>query len=141
MYCINLMLTKFVLVRYTNLFDFWFDKRERYVKRMETKLEYLLDSGTTFQYVGDSGILMILERWVIAFKNALFNIETTQNCCIGNDIFSVFLKSKKLCNCHPILCFWLIREVRQMSNTEQLATLSSWQKQPTEVVVYKEIHY
>ena len=135
------MLTKFVLVRYTNLFDFWFDKRERYVKRMETKLEYLLDSGTTFQYVGDSGILMILERWVIAFKNALLNIETTQNCSIGNDIFSVFLKSKKLRNYHPILCFWLIREVRKMSNTEQLATLSSWQKQPTEVVVYKESHY
>ena len=72
---------------------------------METKLEYLLDSGTTLQYVGDSGILMILERWVIAFKNALFNIETTQNCSIGNDIFSVFLKIKKLRNYHPILCF------------------------------------
>ena len=140
MYCITLMLTKFVLVRYTNLFDFWFDKRERYVKRMETKLEYLLDSGTTFQYVGDSGILMILERWVIAFKNALFNIETTQNCSIGNDIFSVCLKSKKPRNYHPILCFWLISYVRKMSNTEQLATLSSWQKQPTEVVVYKESH-
>ena len=41
------MLTKFVFVRYTNLFDFWFDKRQLYVKRMETKLEYLLDSGTT----------------------------------------------------------------------------------------------
>ena len=34
------------LVRSTNLFDFWFDKRQRYVKRMETILEYLLDSGT-----------------------------------------------------------------------------------------------
>ena len=34
-------------MRYTNLFDFWFDKRRRYVKGMETKLEYLFDSGTT----------------------------------------------------------------------------------------------
>ena len=45
--CIYLILTKFDLVRFTNLLDFWSDKRQRYVKRMETKLEYLLDSVTT----------------------------------------------------------------------------------------------
>ena len=36
-------------MRYTNLLDFGFDKRQRYVKWMETKLEYLLDSVTTLR--------------------------------------------------------------------------------------------
>ena len=57
MCCIYLVLTKFVFVRYTDLFDFLFDKCQRYVKRMETKLEYLLDSGTTLN------VLEIQKYW------------------------------------------------------------------------------
>ena len=38
---------------------------------------------------------------------------------------------------HPTLCFWLIREGRQMPSTEQLAILSNWQMQPSELF-YKE---
>ena len=49
---------KYVLVRYTNLFD----KRQRYVKRMETKLEYLLDSGTTLN------MLEIQKYWNKTFQ-------------------------------------------------------------------------
>ena len=100
MCCIHLILTKFILVRYTNLFDFWFDKRRRYVKGMETKLEYLFDSGTTLNMLEIQKFKKKeLVKWGFSFKNTLVNIEPTQHCCLGNDIFSVCLINQNLRNC------------------------------------------
>ena len=81
-----------------------FDKRQRYVKRMETKLEYFLDSGTSLNMLEIQKYWnnFFLERWRFAFKNTLLCIEPTQHCCIGNDIFSVCLK--KL----PVIFFSLL---------------------------------
>ena len=87
MCCIHLILTKSVVVRYTNLFDFWFDKRQWYVKRMETKLEYLLDSGTT---------LNMLEFQKYFRKMGIcINNGPTQHCSIGKNIFLHLLEKQK----------------------------------------------
>ena len=108
MCCIHLILTKFILVRYTNLFDFRFDKRRRYVKGMETKLEYLFDSGTTLNMLEIQKLKKKeLVKWGFSFKNTLVNIEPTQHCCLGNDIFSVCLINQNLRNC-PSSFFWSI---------------------------------
>ena len=63
---------------------------------METKLEYLLDSGTTLNMLEIQKYWnKKVERWVFAFKNKLLNIEPTQHYCIGNGIFLRLLEKQK----------------------------------------------
>ena len=67
---------------------------------METKLEYLFDSGTTLNMLEIQKFKKKeLVKWGFSFKNTLVNIEPTQHCCLGNDIFSVCLINQNLRNC------------------------------------------
>ena len=63
---------------------------------METKLDYLLDSGTTLNMLEIPNIEIKNFRKIgICFQKYPVNIEPTQHCCIGNDIFLRLLEKQK----------------------------------------------
>ena len=104
MCCIYVILTKFVRVRYTNLFDFLFDKRQRCVIGIFAWQWYY------FEYVGDSETLKenFLERWALAFENALFNI--------GPTLSTAVLKANCLSSSPFLHCFSGISENLEEKN-------------------------
>ena len=73
---------------------------------METKLEYLLDSGNILN-VWDSEILKqnISVTWVFAFQNTLLNIGHALHCNVGNDIFFMFVSAMILVHFSDLLGF------------------------------------